>query len=132
MNYVKQAYALSDSKKQAALQLYKEAVVELVQKDYCMQVSDAHTELSAIFGTKWLFTQRESGMFWMDAKKYAEANVAFNYANFTLGISGRFTELAKSLVAESVRVSNGELKKMAKQMDSVLTATTEDRISLAM
>ena len=51
MNYVKQAYALSDSKKQAALQLYKEAVVELVQKDYCMQVNDAHTELSAIFGT---------------------------------------------------------------------------------
>ena len=132
MNYVKQAYALSDSKKQAALQLYKEAVVELVQKDYCMRVDDAHTELSAIFGTKWLFTQRESGMFLFDAKKYAEANVAFNYANFTLGISGRFTELAKSLVVESERAINTELKKMAKQMDSVLTATTEDKISVAM
>jgi hypothetical protein len=63
---------------------------------------------------------------------YAEANVAFNYANFTLGIRGRFTELAKSLVAESECVDNAELKKMAKQMDSVLTATTEDKISLTM
>lgn len=132
MNYVKQAYALSDSKKQAALQLYKEAVMELVQKDYCMRVEDAHTELSAIFGTKWLFTQRESGMFIFDAKKYAEANVAFNYANFTLGISGRFIELAKGLVVESERASNAQLKKMAKQMDSVLTATTEDKISITM
>lgn len=124
MNYVKQAYELSADKKQHALALYKNAVVELVSKDYVLRVDDAHTELSAIFGQYWLMTQRGSGAFWLDSVLYAEANIAFNYANLTLGIDGRFIALAESLVDAEQRIGKKELKAMSKQMDSILTATT--------
>jgi len=124
MNYVKQAYELSTDKKQHAIALYKNAVIELVSKDYVLRIDDAHTELSAIFGQQWLMTQRGSGAFWMDSALYAEANIAFNYANLTLGIDGRFVALAESLVDAEQRISKKELKAMSKQMDSILTATT--------
>jgi hypothetical protein len=75
-----------------------------------LRVNDAHTELSAIFGQQWLFTQRGSGKFWLDSALYAEANIAFNYANLTLGIDGRFVALAESLVNAEQRISNKELK----------------------
>ena len=126
MNYVKQAYALDDSKRQQAIALYKKAVSELIRKDYVHSVDDAHTELSAIFGQHWLVSNRGAGAFWMDCALYAEANVAFNYANLNLGIEDRFTELAKELVADETRISDSELKAMSKQMNSILTATTED------
>ena len=120
---VKQAYELSNEKKQHALYLYKKSVVELVNKNYEMRVDNAHTELSAIFGADWLYTMRSNGNFLRDMSLYAEANVAFNYANLTLGIGGRFVDLAKSLVADNERVDIATLKSMAKQMDSILTAT---------
>lgn len=126
MNYVKQAYALRNSKKQQAIALYKKAVSELVHKDYVHSVDDAHTELSAIFGQYWMVGNRGDGAFWMDCALYAEANIAFNYANLSLGIEGRFTDLAKELVANDLRISDSELKAMGKQMNSILTATTED------
>ena len=126
MNYVKQAYALNDSKKQQAIALYKKAVSELVHKDYVHSIDDAHTELSAIFGQHWLVDNKGAGAFWLDIAICAEANIAFNYANFTLGIKDKFTELAKELVAEELRISDIELKAMSKQMNSVLTATTTD------
>jgi hypothetical protein len=128
MNYVQQAYELDAVKKQSAIAIYKDAVSELVRKDYVLRVDDAHTELSAIFGQSWLVTNRGSGAFWIDSALYAEANVAFNYANFNLGIEGRFVELAKSLVADSERISDIELKAMSKQMNSILTATTAKKV----
>jgi hypothetical protein len=124
MNYVKQAYELDAVKKQSAIDLYKEAVSELVHKDYVLRVDDAHTELSAIFGQKWLISNRGNGAFWLDGTLYAEANIAFNYANFTLGIDGRFVALAESLVDSEQRINEKELKEMSEQMDSILTATT--------
>ena len=124
MNYVQQAYELDAVKKQSAIAIYKDAVSELVHKDYVMRIDDAHTELSAIFGQSWLMTNRGSGAFWLDSALYAEANIAFNYANLTLGIDGRCVDLAKSLVATEQRISDKELKAMSKQMDSILTATT--------
>lgn len=124
MNYIKQAYELDAVKKQSATSLYKDAVSELVRKDYVLRVNDAHTELSAIFGQNWLMINRDSGKFWLDSALYAEANIAFNYANLTLGIDGGFVNLAKSLVATDERISDKELQAMSKQMNSVLTATT--------
>lgn len=126
MNYVKQAYALNDNKKQQAIALYKKAVSELVHKDYVHIVDDAHTELSAIFGQYWLVNNRGTGAFWLNGALCAEANIAFNYANFTLGIDDKFIALAKELVADELRISDTELKAMSKQMNSILTATTED------
>ncbi len=123
-DYVKQAYSLSSEKKQHALNLYKKAVVELVNRNYVMLVDDAHTELSSIFGLDWLFSQKGNGNFLADKSLCAEANIAFNYANLTLSISGRFVQLAKELVADNERVDNATLKSMAKQMNSILTATT--------
>lgn len=124
MDHVRQAYELSDEKKQLAKALYKQAVIELVNKNYVARVGDAHTELSAIFGVNWLANNKRNALFWLDCALYAEANVAFNYANFTLGMKKRFVATAKELVANEERVSDSELKKMAKQMDSILTATT--------
>ena len=128
MNYVQQAYELNEVKKQSAIAIYKDAVSELVRKDYVMRVDDAHTELSAIFGQSWLMTNSGSGAFLFNSALYAEANVAFNYANFNLGIEGRFVDLAKGLVADSERISDSELKAMGKQMNSILTATTAKKV----
>ena len=128
MNYVQQAYDLNEVKKQSAIAIYKDAVSELVRKEYVMRVDDAHTELSAIFGQSWLMTNRCSGAFLFNSALYAEANVAFNYANFNLGIEGRFVDLAKGLVADSERISDSELKAMGKQMNSILTATTARKV----
>jgi hypothetical protein len=129
MDYIKQAFSLSNTKKQLANQLYKEAVMELVRKDYRAQDEDAHTDLSALFGIKWLYLHKGSGAFWLDAKLYAEANTAFNYANFRLGIRKQFIELATDLVADDERISDAELQLIAKQMDSILTGTTEEAIN---
>lgn len=128
MNYVKQAYELSADKKQQAIALYKNAVSELVHKDFVMRIDDAHTELSAIFGQHWLAMNRGAGAFWMDFALYAEANVAFNYANFNLSLEGRFVELAKSLVADEERISDCEIEDMSRQMNSILTATTAKKV----
>lgn len=124
MNYIKQAYELSADKKQHAIALYKRSVGQLVNKDYVSRVADAHTELSAIFGQYWLMTKRGSGAFWQDGALHAEANIAFNYANLTLGMSGMFVALAKSLVEDGDRIGEKELEAMSGKMDSILTATT--------
>lgn len=124
MNYIKQAYELSADKKQHAIALYKRSVGQLVNKDYVSRVVDAHTELSAIFGQYWLMTKRGSGAFWQDSALHAEANIAFNYANLTLGMSGMFVALAKSLVEDGDRIGERELEAMSRKMDSILTATT--------
>ena len=78
MDYVKQAFNLSDTKKQAAKEIFKRAVIVLVNKNYIARCANAHVDLSGVFGELWLLTQRGSGEFWMDAALYAEANVAFN------------------------------------------------------
>ena len=124
MDYVRQAYELSDDKKQLAKTLYKQAVIELVNKGYVAEVNDAHTDLSAIFGVNWLANNKRNALFWLDSALYAEANVAFNYANFTLGTKKKFVALAKELVTDEQRISDSELNKIAEQMDSILTATT--------
>lgn len=132
MDYVKQAYELADDKKASAKTLYAQAAAEMVHKDYAMRVKDAHTELSAIFGVLWLAKNRKTGNFCFDWDLYAEANVAFNYANFNYGINGRFVDYAKKLVAANERVSDEQLNVMAGYMDSILTATTGKVVSKSM
>lgn len=130
MNYVKQAYELAADKKVLAKELYEQAVTKLVSKTYTLRIYDAHTDLSAIFGELWLLKNKKDNAFLTDWSLYAEANVAFNYANLNYGISGRFIDLAKTLVAADKRVCNKQLAKMARQMNSVLTATTADKFCL--
>jgi len=127
MDYVQQAFDLSDTKKQAAKDIFKSAVTVFVNKNYIQRCADAHVDLSGVFGELWLVTQRGSGEFWMDAALYAEANVAFNYANMHLGMLGKFIKTAESLVSSNERVSSKELKHISKQMDSLLTATTAEQ-----
>lgn len=122
-NEVKQAFAISDTEKQLALKLYEQAVVKLVNKQYVMQDEDAHTELSAIFGVDWLSTHNKNGLLFLNAKMYAKANIAFNYANIMLGIKGGFIKTAKRLVKENECVSGLKLKRMSADMDCLLTFT---------
>ena len=125
-NEVKQAFAISGTEKQLALKLYEQAVVKLVNKHYVMQDDDAHTELSAIFGVDWLSTHNKNGLAFYSAKMYAQANIAFNYANIMLGIKGGFIKTAKRLVKENERVSDLELKRVAIEMNCLLTFTTAE------
>ena len=128
MDYVKQAFALSNEKKELALTLYKKSVAELVQKDYEMQVDDAHTELSSIFGEKWLIANSNGIDFFMNFDLYAESNIAFNYANFRLGTDEKFVKLAKELVCKSSRINDKQINSMAKTMNYMLTNTTAEQI----
>jgi len=128
MDYVKQAFALSNEKKELALALYKKSVAELVQKDYEMQVDDAHTELSSIFGEKWLIANSNGIDFFMNFDLYAESNIAFNYANFRLGTDEKFVKLAKELVCKSTRINDKQINSMAKTMNYMLTKTTAEQI----
>lgn len=126
MTQVTQAFAISDENKRTAEQFYKDAVQLLVNKRYVTEVDDGHTELSAIFGVRWVSTQRGSGAFWEDAKLYAAANNAFNYANSILGMHGKFVGLAKQLVTADERVSDAQLEHWGEQMDCLLTQTSGD------
>ena len=127
MDYVKQAFELSADKKQSAVEIYERAVTVFVNKNYLPLCEDAHVDLSAIFGQIWLMTQRGSGAFWMDAALYAEANVAFNYANFLLGVRGEFVKTAKRIVKKEERVTDLCLMQLAKQMNCILMATTAEK-----
>lgn len=128
MNYVKQAYALDDTKKLAAKSIYENAVREMVNKNYERLIDDAHVELSAIFGQMWVSDRMLRHKEQFGGALIAEANVAFNYANFTLGISGRFNDYAKKLVNKEERIGDKKLKIMTKQMNFMLTKTTEEAI----
>lgn len=123
MNYVEQAFAISEEDKRTAEQFYKDAITLLVSKHYVAQVDDMHTELSAIFGERWVCTHRKSGAFWLDAQLYAKANIAFNYANCVLGVRGKFSQLAKQLVEAEERVSDATLDTWGEHMNNLLTCT---------
>lgn len=126
MTQVTQAFAISDEDKRTAELFYKDAVALLVNKKYVTGIDDGHTELSAIFGVRWVSTQRGSGAFWGDAKIYADANNAFNYANSVLGMNGKFVALAKQLVTADERISDAQLKRWDKQMNCLLTRTNAE------
>ncbi len=124
MNYVKQAFAISSEQKEEAINLYKESVKELVNKEYISLGNDAHVELSAIFGIKWMSKRLTSGILMLDARFYADANVAFNYANLLNCKRDDFIKLAKSLVKNEERVDDNKLREIAMQMNCLLTCTT--------
>ena len=129
MDYIKQALNMSDTNKNLAIKLYKEAVSQLANKNYIFKCADAHTELSAIFGVKWMLTKDLDDFFWLNKDTYAEANVAFNYANCMLGARNKFISLAKTLVADEERISNNQLSLIANQLNFLLTTTTSNMIS---
>lgn len=123
MDYFKQAFAISGKDKQAAEQLYKEAVKVLTNKSYVAKSRDAHTELSEIFGERWIKRHTNGSEVRFNAQLYAEANVAFNYANSVLGARGKFKELAKQQVAAGERVSDETLKDWCEHMNFWVTCT---------
>jgi|LakMenEpi03Aug12_release.lakeMendotaPanAssembly.Ray.scaffolds.fasta_scaffold1218772_2 hypothetical protein len=129
MDHIEQAYSISDKHKLLAKELYKQSVAELVSKNYQCDLNP-FTELSVIFGVKWVDANDPNSQFWNNATLYAEANTAFNYAHLNLGISNRFIKLAEQLVCDELRVSEKVLKKMNKEMNCVLTRTTVDSFSL--
>lgn len=132
MDYVKQAFGLESNKKEAAKHIYGEATKELVHKDYSpgiyMGQFDAHTELSAIFCEMWVEERMITDGVAYSAELMAEANLAFNYANFNLGISGRFADYAKGLVKQAERISDKRLNTYTKEMNCMLTCTTAENI----
>ena len=126
MNYVKQAYELAADKKVLAKELYEQAVTKLVSKTYTLRIYDAHTDLSAIFGELWLLKNKKDNAFLTDWSLYAEANVAFNYANLTLGIGGRFKELALEVNESTHLIDEIELQAISDSLNFVLTDTGTD------
>jgi hypothetical protein len=127
-NEVKQAFSISADKKVEAKKIYELALIEMVNKNYKFMCEDAFVELSSIFGQLWCIEHKGNVPFWLDAKLFAEANVAFNYANSVLGCNGKFVNTVISLVKKDERVSDLVLKRMAKDMNCLLTNTTEKDI----
>lgn len=128
IDHVKQAFSISEEHKNTALELYKESVKELAHKNYAPQHYDAHTDLSGIFGVKWMIRYRTSGDFWNNPRLYAEANTAFNYANLQYVRNNGFIALANELLKDDERAATARLAQMSKQMNSILTATTVDAV----
>jgi len=124
IDHLKQAFSISDEQKAEALAIYEESVSELVRRDYIAQDEDAHTDLSGIFGVKWIVRRNPGGQFWKNPQLYAEANIAFNYANCRHSKKHKFIELAKQLVNDSDRVNDETLNRIASEMNCILTNTT--------
>lgn len=124
MDLIKQAFSISNADKETAKRLYEESLRELVHKDAVHECNDAHTELSAIFGVRWLVMHKENGQIFFTAKQYAEANVAFNYANCVLGSGGKFLKTVHRVCNLEDCVSEAELRRMNKEMGCLLTFTT--------
>jgi len=126
MNYVKQAFSISDDAKKMALEIYKESLKEMVRKEYTALDNDSHVELSAIFGVKWMaIINKSSSLVWASPSMYAQANIAFNYANLLYCKKPKFIELAKELVNDIERVKDDKLDAIASQMNCILTATVD-------
>lgn len=132
MDLIKQAFSISNTDKEVAKRLYEESVRELVHKDAVHECSDAHTELSAIFGVRWLVMHRENGQIFFTAKQYAAANVAFNYANCVLGSGGKFLKTVKRVCKFEECVDEVELRRMNGDMSSLLTFTTTAQLETAL
>ncbi len=128
MDLIKQAFSISNADKEAAKKLYEESLRELVGKDFVRECKDAHVELSAIFGVRWLVMHKQNGQMFFTAKQYAEANVAFNYAHCVLGSGGKFLKTVKRVCVPEDCVSQLKLERMAKDMNSILTCTTANEI----
>ena len=124
MDEVKQAFSISKKRKAHALRLYKEAVSEVVRKDYVAMDKDAHVDLSAVFGMKYVEELLRSGLRIIDAQVYADSNVEFNYANCLHAKKHKFIALAKELVPDSERIDDRKLENIAGQMNCILTFTT--------
>jgi hypothetical protein len=124
MDEVKQAFSISNKKKAHALRLYKDAVSEMVRKDYKSMVNDAHVDLSALFGMRYVQEILQNGKYFIDPSVYAASNVEFNYANLRHSDRNKFIALAKELVPENERVDDKKLEHIASQMNCILTFTT--------
>jgi hypothetical protein len=119
MTQVAKAYSLNAKHKVVALMLYKQALNELVETHGAWQCSNAHTQLSANFGVKWLeYNFKGTRLAYED---YAAANNAFNYANLTLGIEERFLKTAQEVLEDNYGLNLQWLSAAAKQMNCLLT-----------
>ncbi len=128
MDEVKQAFSISNEKKAHALRIYKNAVSEMVRKDYKAMDKDAHVDLSALFGMQYVDEILQSGQRTIDAGVYAASNVEFNYANCLHSDKRKFIALAKELVPKIDRVDDKKLEHIASQMNCILTFTTAKSI----
>lgn len=126
MDHVKQAFSISDQDKIKAKRIYADAVNQLVNKNYVQAHPDAFVDLSALFGVKWLLDRWMQDGVWGGIGLYAEANNAFNYANLSSCQEQKFVALAKSLVPAEDRISDQKLRKIAAEMNCLLTRTTPE------
>lgn len=126
MDYVDQAFSLSEEEKSQAICIYTQCVKKLVNKNYVMRHNDYFTHLSSMFGGFWIFEGDFGSKGHLDAESYAKANVAFNYANLRLGADGKFIRTAKSILSSNARVSNKKLSEISESMDYLVTTTTAE------
>lgn len=125
MDYIEQAYALSEDEKVQALLIYTQCVKEFTHKKYRIRCADPFVDLSSLFGERWLI-ENDCGIRSVNAEAYARANVAFNYANLELGAGGQFICTAKAHVPANKRATDKKLHLFACAMNQVVTATTAE------
>ena len=127
MDYVKQAYAISNKQKAEAIEIYKGAVKKLVSKKFVKEMGNALIDLSAFFTTDWIESHNPSAKGKELATVYAEGYVAFNYANLAIGSNGGFVSIAETEVKTANRKDDKVLGRMASQLeDMVMPFTTPE------
>ncbi len=125
MDYIEQAYSLTNGEKAQALLIYTQCVKEFAHKKYRIRCDDPFVDLSSLFGERWMI-ENDYGLKSVQAEGYARANVAFNYANLELGAGGEFICTAKAHVPANKRVKDKKLHLFTRAMNQVVTATTAD------
>ena len=128
MDYVRQANMLSKIKKLKAEKLFKEALCEVVRKDYSPMHSDPFLDLSSLFGVKWFDEYQGEKLNSRDSSLYAESNIAFNYANLNRILKGYSLNLVKHKVTDSNRISDDKIKYILNQLCFLLINTTENKV----
>lgn len=116
---VQKAFGMDEYTKAMAISAYKRSLVVLADSYGSWRESDAHTELSDIFFENWHRVARH-----FEDNKPNDVrliNCAFNYANFILGIKGKFFKTAEEVLGDQYCAEARWLNKAAREMDSILT-----------
>lgn len=125
LNWIGQAYRLENSHKEIALHTYKGATRILTHSKLRKILCKDNCSLDAMFIELWMrnIEHHEHAEF---LSKLTTARIAFNYANLTLGIGGRFKELALEVNESTHLIDEIELQAISDSLNFVLTDTGTD------
>lgn len=128
MDYVTQAYSLCKTRKSQARKIYREALFEIIKKDQSPLHDNVFINLSTIFALKWINQYIDKGEFPSKSELYAEASIAFNYANLDVISKGNIFSLINHQFNDKDRLGDEEILKIMDKLCFTLTNTTAIKV----